>query len=138
MTSTDAQAPDTTATEEGFWVFFTSGHTIPLTEGHSAVYGYGMELLVTPEIERLSRDSAGRSALLERIERGDCGIQRGRWPEGVCRLLPNSLEWLDARSAAHHRAASLEDGDERRLALAEVNAYYGRRVTSKTLASYRA
>jgi hypothetical protein len=126
-------------TDEGLWIHFTSAHNVAVSTAPNGtvICAYGTELLLTDEIIALSRGRDGHSTLLDRIERGDCGIHLGRWPADLPRLQPGSFEWHDAREAARKRAWSVEEEAERRAALSRVQAEFGDVSTSRTLMTTR-
>lgn len=82
---------------------------------------------------RLAGDEEGQRARW----RGKVIFRPGPWPEGVLTTVPGTRDHEEAREAARRAAWRVEDPGERRAALAEVDAVYGRNVTSRETASYR-
>lgn len=133
---------------ESFWVHFLGAVTMLVSPyGPGRVFTYGEELLVTPAIRELNLDRAGRWRFIDELldddeaqvlSYGEVIVRRGRWPDGLGRLLPGSFEWQDARDAARAAAHALPDRQAQKAALSDVEARFGTPLTtSRTIADYR-
>jgi hypothetical protein len=102
----------------------------------------GQTITITEALWEASLNSRGESWLTQTAEEQ---IQKGGrvWhAPGPC---PASVEWFDpaspaemtiARDKARDAAHAIHDEDDRRKALADMNAKFGRQETSTTLRTY--
>lgn len=125
-------------------VVFFGPLTVPLPgQGFQArVVGYGDELEVSEPLREAGRDRLGASWLdllddpAEQVRKwGLVLFSRGPWPADRPRIKPGSMAWEDVREARRREAFSIQDDAIRAERLRQVDAEFGRPVTSRTVRS---
>jgi hypothetical protein len=125
--------------------FLVDGFTFALDTGlmaQSHVSRRGETAVLTQKLIDASRDRDGHSWLdllhdeLAQIERwGQVRFAPGAAPADIAPWLPGSVEAEQAREQARRAAFAILDDTERRRALADIDARFGRPSTSRTLNS---
>lgn len=124
--------------------FLISGFTIPTGQGLMAlshVTTRGETITFTDDLLQAARDRRGapgwpalvHDEAAQFSKWGEVRFRPGPAPDDLESWTPGSPEEDQAREAARKIAWSIADDNERRLALARIDAKYGRAKTSRTL-----